>query len=59
MARPRTDTAGLEGGLHEAGIPLPDHRTPVAQVDDLPTRLRDLRVDPTILGADTGQAGAN
>jgi thiamine kinase-like enzyme len=30
----------------EAGIPLPDHRTPAAWSDDLATRFRELGIDP-------------
>jgi aminoglycoside phosphotransferase (APT) family kinase protein len=30
----------------EAGIPLPDHRTPAAWVDDLSTRFSELGIDP-------------
>jgi hypothetical protein len=30
----------------EAGIPLPDHRTPEAWVDDLSTRFQELGIDP-------------
>jgi hypothetical protein len=31
----------------EAGVPLPDHRTPPAWIEDLTTRFTALGLDPT------------
>lgn len=38
----------LLGMISEAGIPLPDHRTPPERVDDLAVRFSALSIDPEV-----------
>lgn len=42
----RAVAPGLSGWRSEAGIPLPDHRTPPQWVDDLAVRFSALGIDP-------------